>query len=89
MPVIPGCNDTEENILAVAALGKSLGAEKLSLLASAKAVDPKAAGLGRPTPFQGGKFLRMTACRSSRDRLRETGWRFLRSEVEFCATTSV
>ena len=55
MPVIPGYNDTEENILAVAALGKSLGAEKLSLLAYHEGGRSKSGQIGKTYAFPEGK----------------------------------
>ena len=47
MPVIPGYNDTEEHVLEVAALGKSAGAEKISLLPYHEGGKAKSGQLGR------------------------------------------
>jgi len=51
MPVIPTYNDSEEHIRAVAALGKSLGAEKLSLLPYHEGGRSKCSQVGKTYTF--------------------------------------
>ncbi len=55
MPVTPGCNDAEENMLAVATLGKSPGAEKLPLLSCREGGRSKSGRIGKARAFPGGK----------------------------------
>jgi len=54
MPVIPGYNDTDENIRAVADLAKSVRAERLSLLPYHEGGKSKSAQIGKTYAFPGG-----------------------------------
>lgn len=51
LPIIPGYNDSEENLERVIALGRERGAEKISLLPFARYGDGKYLNLGRKIPM--------------------------------------
>lgn len=55
MPVIPGYNDSDDNMLAIAALGKELRAEKLSLLPYHEGGKSKSRQIGKAFIFPEGK----------------------------------
>lgn len=49
MPLIPGYNDSEDTIARIGALGKEIGAEKISVLPFNRLGEGKYIGLGRPS----------------------------------------
>jgi pyruvate formate lyase activating enzyme len=57
LPLIPGFNDGEEHIRRVAALGKKIGAEKISLLPYHEGGKSKCEQMGRAYPLSSGLLL--------------------------------
>lgn len=51
IPLIPGYNDSEENLKNVSELGREIGAERISILPFNKFGDGKYVNLGRPIPI--------------------------------------
>jgi pyruvate-formate lyase-activating enzyme len=74
MPLIPGYNDSTENLDKVVALGREIAAEKISLLPFNRYGDGKYLNLGRKIPLPGIEMF-------AREKIEEVRLHLERSEL--------